>query len=113
MEAVEGGPDHPFSRGPAPGITGKEGKGADLGSNQCVFPILAPSKFQLKLLLAASLGIGVKSTFKLHTYTLGRKLNQQIKGGPIGLRLTCCMARLRIISWMREVLRRLEQAGFK
>ena len=62
--------------------------------------ILAPSNFQLKLLLAACLGIWVNSTFMLHTYTFGGKLYQQLTGGPIGLRLTCCVARLRIISWM-------------
>ena len=54
-----------------------------MGSNQWVFPILAPSEFQLKLLLAACLGIGVKSTFKLHTYTFGGKLYQQLTGGPL------------------------------
>ncbi|MCP3678952.1 MAG: hypothetical protein GY782_01110, partial [Gammaproteobacteria bacterium] len=106
-------PKRAFTRGHAPGITGKEAMGADLGSNQWVFPIIAPCKFQLKLLLAACLGIGVRATFRLHTYTFGGKLFQQLSGGPIGLRLTCCVARLRIIAWLVEVLKRLVDAGIK
>ena len=71
------------SKGPTPSITGKEAMGADLGSSQWIWPTLAPSKYQLKLLLAACLGIGVRATFNLHTYTFGGKLYQQLTGGPL------------------------------
>ena len=99
--------------GPDPGITGKEALGASLGSNQWSFPNLTPTKHQERLLLAACLGVGVRETFALHTYTFGGQYFLQLAGGPIGLRLTCVVAKFRMINWMRELVTLLEKAGLR
>ena len=102
-----------YSKGETPGVTGKEALGSELKSDQWEFPDLTPSEHQVKLLVAACLGVGVAACFRLHTYTFGGKVFQQMRGGPIRLRLTCCVAKMRMINWQREVVKLLEGAGFK
>ena len=41
----------------------------------------------------------VLAIFKTHTYSFGGKFYHQLKGGPIGLRSTCCIARLVMLWW--------------
>ena len=46
----------------------------------------------------------VMTLFKTHCYTFGGKYYLQKQGGPIGLRSTCCIARLVMIWWDKKLL---------
>ena len=46
----------------------------------------------------------VLAIFKTHTYRFENKFFLQRKGGPIGLRSTCCIARLEMLWWDEELL---------
>merc|ERR1712059_32555 len=91
------------TKGQTPGVTGAESMGPNTDSEQWRFPDITPSEYQLKLMMAACLAVGVATTFRLHTFTFGGNLYQQLFGGPIGLRLTCCVTKLRMINWMMKL----------
>ena len=93
-----------YSKGPSPGITGSGPLGKDIeDENKWIFPDRDPGPVQLRLLLAACLGIAVETIFRLHTYRFGGSLWEQVSGGPIGLRVTAVVAKIRMIRWMREL----------
>ena len=73
-----------------------------------VFPEIEPNKGHLKLLLASCLGVAVETTINLHTYRFGGKLWQQVSGGPIGLRLTAVVAKVRMIKCMKDLKKTLK-----
>ena len=52
-----------------------------------------------RLVIAKVLKTSVLAMFRTHTYSFGGKYFLQVKGGPIGLRSTCCIARLVILWW--------------
>ena len=106
-------PKRDHSTGRAPGITRMEAMGTDLGSGQWVFPTSSPSKHQLNILFAACLGVGVREIFRLHTYTFGGCLTTAQGGGAIGLTLTCCVAKLRMINWRMEIIRVFRVSGIE
>ena len=43
--------------------------------------------------------------FKSNTYKFTDKLYRQVWGGPIGLRVTGCAAKIRIARWAKQVLK--------
>ena len=57
--------------------------------------------------MATVMRISVLTLFRTHTYSFGSKLYQQKAGGPIGLRSTCCIARLVMLWWDEELLQLL------
>ena len=44
--------------------------------------------------------IGIRTTFRNHVYQWGGEFYVQREGGPIGLKLTGVVAKLRMIRWM-------------
>ena len=56
------------------------------------------------MILAESVRKAVLAIFKTHTYRFENKFFLQRKGGPIGLRSTCCIARLVMLWWDEELL---------
>ena len=64
----------------------------------------------MRCLIALALNIRVRTSFGLATYRFGGKLYHQLKGGPIGSRLTMVCARLLMIHWDRLVMDKLKQA---
>ena len=52
--------------------------------------------------MGAALEIAVRWSFKNFTYTFGGKLYLQLDGGPIGARLTMCVAKLVLQQWKEE-----------
>ena len=52
-----------------------------------------------RLVIAKVLKTSILAMFKTHTYSFGGKYYLQVKGGPIGLRSTCCIARLVMLWW--------------
>ena len=101
------------SKGSEPGIFGAEAQGPHSDSEQCEFPNLQINNHDIKTLLAASQAIAAQETFKSHVYSFGGKLYQQLLGGPIGLRITTVIAKIRMASWLRHVKFALKKAGIE
>ena len=88
--------------GSRPGITGEDPLAKDTGvQDQWEFPTLRNglTATEKRLVIAKVLKTSVLAIFKTHTYSFGGKFFHQIKVGPIGLRSTCCIARLVMLWW--------------
>ena len=107
-------PKRRFKYGRRPGITGADPLSADIDSEeQWVFPRIEPTQSDKRKLLAAAAGVAVTQVFRLHLYKFGGRLFQQLRGGPIGLRVTACAARIRVGAWIREMQDLLTKSGIK
>ena len=89
--------------GSRPGVTGKGPMGPERGDQeQWRFPDIILAEEEKKLMVAEVIKIMIEILFKNHLYTFGGKRYRQKKGGPIGLRATCAIARLVICAWDRK-----------
>ena len=96
--------------GTAPGVTGKDPSSREVGSQeQWVFPKVVLTKEDKRRILAAVIRVAVEVLFETHLYTFGGKTFLQKKGGPIGLRATCAVARLVMNMWDKEWLRMMDK----
>ena len=97
-----------FVNGVRPGISGEDPMSKDSGSqDQWKFPPIGKNgltKAEKKMILAEVMKKAVLAIFKTHTYKFARKFYLQRKGGPIGLRSTCCAARIVMMWWDGEFL---------
>ena len=84
--------------GTRPGITGEDPLSKDTGNqDQWEYPNLGSNGLTLKekqLVMANVMKTAVLAIFKCHTYSFDQKFYLQLRGGPIGLRSSCCVARL-------------------
>ena len=104
------------NQGTRPGITGEDPMGPEVGSQeQWKFPSLPNGLTELekKMVVATVMQKNVLALFKTHTYSFSNKYFLQMKGGPIGLRSTCCVARLVMLWWDERFLEAVEKAGIK
>ena len=95
-------PRRRHSPGSRPGITGEDPLAKDSGcQDQWEFPALGNglTDVEKRLVVAKVMKTSVLAIFKTHTYSFGGKYFHQTKGGPIGLRSTCCIARLVMLWW--------------
>ena len=103
--------------GTRPGITGEDPLSKDSGSvDQWEFKDLGSNglmEVEKKLVLAKVMKTAVLAIFKTHTYSFASKFYLQAKGGPIGLRSTCCVARLVMMWWDDKLVEAVETAGIK
>ena len=67
---------------------------------------------QEKKLVMAKMTV-VLPIFKTHKYSFGSRLYLQVKGGPIGLRSTCCVARLVMLWWDDMLVEAVEKLGLR
>ena len=63
------------------------------------------------MIVASVMRIAVITMFRTHIYTFDDVFIVQKKGGPIGLRATCCVARITMIEWDREWSALLHKLG--
>ena len=56
------------------------------------------------MIIATVMKIAVLVLFRTHVYEFGGKFFLQQKGGPIGLRSTCCIARIVMLWWDEKLL---------
>ena len=95
--------------GTRPGVTGKGPMGAERGDQeQWVCPKVKLTDENKKEIVAEVARIVTELMFENHLYTFGGKVYRQRKGGPIGLRGTCAIARLIMCNWDRGWLRTME-----
>ena len=103
--------------GTRPGITGEDPLSKDSGSvDQWEFKDLGSNglmEVEKKLVLAKVMKTAVLAIFKTHTYSFGSNFYLQAKGGPIGLRSTCCVARLVMMWWDDKLVEDVEKAWIK
>ena len=64
-----------------------------------------------RMIVAQVIQKSVLAIFKTHTYTFAKKYFLQKRGGPIGLRSTCCVARLVMMWWDREFLEVIQRSN--
>ena len=102
--------------GSRPGITGEDPMAQDSGvQDQWEFPTLRNglTATEKRLVIAKVLKTSILAIFKTHTYSFGGKYFVQVKGGPIGLRSTCCIARLVMLWWDDQLMVALMKLNIK
>ena len=103
--------------GTRPGITGEDPLSKDSGSQeQWEFKNLGSNgltKKEKRLVMAKVLKTAVLAIFRTHTYSFNKKFYLQVKGGPIGLRSTCCISRLVMLWWDDKLVEAVERLGLR
>ena len=106
-------------RGPEPGLSSKECKGRHLENvyengepSSWVWPTREPTH-EIKILMSIMLEISVRFFFENFVYTFGNKTFLQSTGGPIGARLTMCIARLVMQEWWEKLARILKKSNLE
>ena len=98
-------PRRRFVNGSRPGVTGAGPLGPEVGDQeQWVFPRKKLSALEKRMVVAMTLKMAVLMLFRSHVYSFGGKFFLQKAGGPIGLRSTCCIARLVMMWWDKELI---------
>ena len=69
------------------------------------------TRLEKRLLVAKTMHTTVLTLFKTHCYTFGGKYFLQKQGGPIGLRSTCCIARLVMSWWDKQLLELVDKSN--
>ena len=110
--------NHPLSKvlpvrrkrtGRRPGVTGAGPLGQERGdTEQWRFPNVKLSEEDKKRIVAEVVKICTEMTFENHLYTFWGKIFKQRRGGPIGLRGTCAIARLVMANWDRKWMQMME-----
>ena len=78
-------------------------------TEQWRFPSVTLTAREKLLVVAEVIKICTEVMFNNHLYTFGGKIFKQKKGGPIGLRGTCAIARLTMSYWDRMWKRKMEE----
>ena len=102
--------------GTRPGITGEDPLSKEQNSqDQWEFPHIPNglTKKEKRLLVAKVMKTAVLAIFKTHTYSFNKKFFLQAKGGPIGLRSTCAVARLVMMWWDDKLLEAMDKLNIK
>ena len=68
-----------------------------------------PSSIQKKKMVAKTLQIAVRTVLSNHIYQVDGNVFKQQKGGPIGLEITGVLARIVMLWWDRELLKKMKQ----
>ena len=74
----------------------------DDDSSDWDWPNLPLDEIEIRTLLGRAMEIAVKFFFTNFTYTFGGDIFIQMFGGPIGARLTMCLARIVLQQWREE-----------
>jgi hypothetical protein len=108
-------PTRRSTNGTRPGIAGEGPCGPDSGDqDQWRFKKnLKLTVAEKKLIIAKVMHKAVLTLFQTHNYTFGGTFFRQKKWGPIGLHSTCCIARLVMIWWDRQLLNILRNCNIK
>ena len=86
--------------------------GADTGKKvQWEFPNVELTALEKRKVLANVLKIAVLTMFGTHIYTFDNRYYLQQRGGPIGLRATCAVARLTMVEWDKLWVELLTKMG--
>ena len=95
-------PIRKYKFGPKAGLTSKEAKEKSTDNDEkskWEYRTLEQTPSEQRLLIGAALEIAIEASFKLHLYSFKGRVYRQLRGGPIGSRLTMCVARVVMKSW--------------
>ena len=110
-------PKRRYTSGTRPGITGADPLGPDSGSqDQWEFPDFPAirkglTRLEKKLIIAQVIQKAVLAIFKTHTYGFANTFFLQRRGGQIGLRSTCCIARLVMMWWDGKFIEAIQKSN--
>ena len=93
------------TKGQRPGITSAaalSGK-PTVSPGQWRFPKSQFTAEEKRMLLARAVALGVKAVFQIHPYQFAGKTYLQTNGAPIGVRLSCAVARLIMNTWDQKL----------
>ena len=92
------------TRGTKPAIYGPLAMSAGIDDDsQWRFPRVELTELEKKRILATVMQIAVRAVFDTHVYQFAGKLYHQQRGGPIGLRATCAIAKVVMGDWDRRL----------
>ena len=74
-----------------------------MGEIQWSFPNIERTDREKRLIVAKVMHTAVLTLFHTPTYTFGGKFYLKQQGGHIGLRSTCCIARIVMLWWDRQL----------
>ena len=74
-------------------------------------PKASPTRLQRKKMVGLALEVGIQACMKGHMYQIDGKVFLQTDVGPIGLELSGSLARVIMLLWDQELLRRLDKAA--
>ena len=81
--------------GTRPGIKGAGPRGKLKGDQeQWIFKDVVLTEWEKITIISEVVGVATRAMFKNHFYKFGGRMYHQAKGGPIGLRGTCAVARI-------------------
>ena len=79
--------------------------------DQWIFKRVELTKLEKRLVVATVMKKAVLMLFQSHVYSFGGKFFLQRKGGPIGLRSTCSIARICMLDWDKKFLEMARRNG--
>ena len=85
----------------------------DLGDDKWCHPKREPTQRQKRQIEARVVEIATRLIFEKFTYKFGGVTYQQNSGGPIGARVTMCVARLVMQAWSRRYYNILKASGLR
>ena len=89
--------------GTAPGMNNQDINNKEkTGESYWVWPTREPSERHMKMMMGRAAEIGVRTLFENFMFSFGGKSYLQAKGGPIGMRLTMCAAKLVMEDWGKK-----------
>ena len=77
------------------------------------FPDVVINEEERREIIATVVSIAVKELFSNHLYTFGDKTYRQTRGGAIGLRATCAIARVTMNMWDDLWTRKLKDLNIR
>ena len=77
------------------------------------FPTLHLSLKEKRKLIGAAIEISIKFIFRNFTYTFGGRTYVQLEGGPIGARITMCVARLVLQHWREKYIEIIKEGNIR
>ena len=105
-------PRRSSTQGTRPGMTGQGPLGPGEGrKEQWTFPRVCLTELEKRMIVASVMRVATLTMFNTHIYNFDNCYFLQQKGGPIGLRATCAVARLTMVEWDRMWLERITEMG--
>ena len=81
--------------------------------NSWIIPDKEWTDWEKRVLVAEMVRIGVVVMMNTHLFRWDGRIFLQKKGGPIGLRATCCVARITMLHWDGKLLAKMKQNNLR
>ena len=108
-------PVRKFNKGSMPGMSGDEAIRGYIPKEEerFIHPMREPTETEKMNLYATALECAVRFVFTHNLYRWSNRTYQQSDSGPIGLRMTMCVARLVMGEWADKLRELLDNSGIE